>query len=65
VQGRLRDEELSFEIDTECACCGEPMHLTMRSDLTYDLGDQAASPMYFIPLVDFSKLREPSIVDVF
>jgi hypothetical protein len=65
VRGRLRNEELSFEIDTECACCGEPMHITMRSDLSYDLADTASRPMYFVPLVDFTRLREPSIVNVF
>ena len=65
MQGRLRDEELSFEIDTECACCGQALRFTMRDDLSYELADGASSPMYYVPLVDFTKLRAPSIVDAF
>jgi hypothetical protein len=65
VQGRLRDEELSFDIRTECACCGEAFGFTMREDLSYTLHEPGCSPMFFVPLVDFTKLKAPSIIDDF
>ena len=65
VQGRLRQEELSFAITTECACCGAPLHITMRHDLTYTLGEADSSPVFFLPMVDFTRLKSPSIVDDF
>jgi hypothetical protein len=65
VQGKLRDEPLSFEITSECACCGRPLRITMRHDLNYALEDPGASPLFFVPMVDFTRLREPSILDAF
>ena len=56
---------MSFEIDTECACCGKAMQFTLNSHLSYTLQDQSSSPMFYAPLVDFTKLKAPSIVDVF
>ena len=56
---------MSFEIDTECACCGKAMHFTVNSDLSYTLQDQGSSPMFYVPVIDFTTLKEPSIVDVF
>ena len=65
MQGRLRHEPLTFEIATECACCGAPIHFTMRHDLGYTLADAASSPIFFVPMVDFTRLKAPSIIDDF
>ena len=65
VQGRLRDEPLHFDIESECACCGEPIRFRMQHDLSYTLADRSSDPLFFVPLVDFSKLRAPSIIDAF
>jgi hypothetical protein len=65
VQGKLRNEALSFEIRTECACCGRRIDFMMRHDLSYILHEPESSPMFFMPMVDFTKLKAPSIVDDF
>ena len=67
MQGRLREESISFVIDTECACCNRAIKFTMLSDLSYTLDNRSkgASPMVYIPQVDFTKLNAPSIVDDF
>ena len=65
VQGKLRNEALSFEIRTECVCCGRRIGFTMRHDLSYTLHEPESSPMFFMPMVDFTKLKAPSIVDDF
>lgn len=56
---------MSFEVDTECACCGEAIRLTMASDLSHAVEDPTMTPLFSVPLVDFTKLGAPSIVDAF
>jgi hypothetical protein len=65
VQGRLRNEALSFEIRTECVCCGRRIGFTMKHDLSYTFNEPGSSPMFFLPMVDFTKLKAPSIIDDF
>jgi hypothetical protein len=65
VQGQLRAEPLSFVISTECAHCGQPLHLEMDSELNYRVVEPGADPLVFVPLVDFDKLDDPSIIDAF
>ena len=56
---------MSFDIRTECACCGQTIEFRMSDDSSYELADEAASPLFFVPLVDFTRLEAPSIVDDF
>lgn len=67
VQGGLRKEPLSFEIETECAHCGQPLHLTIDSDLRYQVpeADEGAEPLVFQPLIDWATFTEPNIIDAF
>jgi hypothetical protein len=37
----------------------------MGSDLGYALEDETSSPVFFVPMVDFTRIKEPSIIDVF
>ena len=65
VQGKLRNAPLSFEIASECACCKKPIHFSMKHDLSYTLADPDSDPMFFVPMVDFTRLKAPSIVERF
>jgi hypothetical protein len=65
VQGQLRNERLIFAIETECAHCARPIHIEMDSDLNYSVLEQDAAPLILAPMVDFGKLRDPSIIDAF
>ena len=65
VQGHLRKEHLQFDIQTTCAHCGQPIHLEIDSDLGYRVLSQGAEPMIFAPMVDFDRLKDPSIIDAF
>jgi hypothetical protein len=64
VQGRLRAEDLTTLIDTECAHCGESIHLEVDSDLDSWVVSGGASPLVCTPFVDVSGLS-PSIIDGF
>jgi len=37
----------------------------MDSDLNYSVAEKEADPMILAPMVDFGKLKDPSIVDAF
>jgi hypothetical protein len=65
VQGQLRKEELTFTIHTTCAHCGKEIYIEMDSDLNYTVLEQDAKPLVFVPMVDFGKLKDPSIIDAF
>jgi hypothetical protein len=65
VQGHLREESLTFEVETECAHCKQPLHLEMDSDLNYRVVEDDAEPLVFVPMVNFDKLEDPSIIDAF
>jgi hypothetical protein len=67
VQGQLRGERLAFVIETECAHCARPLHIEIDSEMNYRVVEEAegADPLVLVPLVDFSKLEDPSIIDAF
>ena len=65
VQGKLRDEPISFDIDSECECCKKPIRFTMRHDLSFNLADPDSDPIFFVPIIDFTRLKAPSIIEHF
>jgi hypothetical protein len=65
VQGRLRGESLSITVRTECAHCSKPMQIEIDSELNYSVREEGASPIVFVPAVNFSELKDPSIIDAF
>lgn len=48
-----------------CTCCGEPLELTVGSDLKYRVHNADAAPLISVPFVDFQKLKDPSIIHAF
>ncbi len=65
VQGHLRSQPVSVDIRTECAHCSQPLHIEVDSELRHRVAEVAADPLIFVPLVDFEKLKDPSIIDAF
>jgi hypothetical protein len=65
VQGQLRKETLTFTIQTECAHCGKEIRIEMDSQLNYSVSEPNARPLIFVPMVDFGRLEDPSIIDAF
>jgi hypothetical protein len=52
-------------ISSSCAQSGKPLVIDIDSDLRYRVADEARDVRVFVPLVDVSKLDEPSIIDSF
>ena len=65
VQGRLRQEPISVAITTQCVHCGQPLHVTIDSDLRYQVDELDAEPLVFEPLIDWAAFTEPTIIDAF
>jgi hypothetical protein len=65
VQGQLRQEALSFTIETTCAHCGQSIHIEMDGNLNYRVLSKGAEPIVHVPMVDFDTLDDPSIIDAF
>jgi hypothetical protein len=65
VQGRLRNEKISFVIETQCGHCQKPIRLEINSDMNYRVATAGAQPVIYAPMVDFDKLEDPSIIDGF
>jgi hypothetical protein len=65
VQGQLRQEKLTVSIQTECGHCHMPLHLEVDSELNFRVQEPQASPLVFVPRVNFQKLDDPSIIDAF
>ena len=64
VQGHLRNEPLAITIETECAHCSRSIQIELDSELNYRVVE-GTDPLVFVPLVDFEKLKDPSIIDAF
>ncbi len=65
MQGQLQSEPLSVAIRTECAHCSQPMNIEIDSQVNCRVQEEGAEPMVFVPIVDFEKLTDPSIIDAF
>ncbi len=65
VQGRLQDQPVSVTVETECAHCHQPLRLEVDSRPVCRALDAGAQPLVFAPMVNFAKLKDPSIVDAF
>ena len=62
MQGRLRDERLSVEIDIVCAHCGQALHLTLDSELNWSIQESDALPLLFVPEIDWKHFEGSDII---
>jgi len=65
VQGQLGKKALAVAVTTECAHCGEPIHLEIDSELNCRVVEEDAKPLVFVPLLDLAKFADRSIIDGF
>jgi len=63
VQGRLRKSSLEVEIETSCAHCESRMKIVVDSDLNYRILEGGPTPLVFEPEIDWSRFKDPNIID--
>ena len=65
VQGQLIGDPVSVSVATECAHCGEPIHMEIDSAAHARVVEPGADPITFAPDVDFATLPDKCITDAF
>ena len=65
VQGHLSGKPVSVVIRSECAHCSRPLTIELDQGLDYRVVEEGAKPLIFSPLVNFKKLADPCIIDVY
>ncbi len=63
MQGRLRNETVTVDVETTCQHCGCDMHMTLDSDMQISGLDSGADPLVFAPDVDWSRFTGRTIID--
>jgi hypothetical protein len=62
VQGRLRGEKLSVELESERAHCGKALHISVDSELNSQVRERDAEPLLFEPDVDWKTFKGANII---
>ena len=52
-------------VETECGHCQQPLHIEIDSELEFNVVEEGAEPLVYVPLIDVRGLDEPSIIDSF
>jgi hypothetical protein len=65
VQGQLRQENLSAQIDTHCHHCDRPIQLNISSELEIEVVGPGSDPIITLPMVNIDRLNDPSIIVAF
>jgi len=63
VQGQLRKEYVSIEVETKCSHCNREIHFTIDSDMQFSVRESDANPLVFMPDVDWKNFTERNIID--
>jgi len=68
VQGRLRNERVAIQIESECGCCGQELRIDSVWDgslLRHEVRGEGAEPLVFEPQIDWVQFSEPSIIHAY
>jgi len=63
VQGRLRGQKLSVDIESACAHCGKALHISVDSELNFQVEDKDAEPLIFEPDVNWNTFKGANIIN--
>jgi len=63
VQGQLRKEYFSIEVETKCKHCDQVMHITIDSNMQVSVRQSGADPLVFMPDIDWNSFAERTIID--
>jgi hypothetical protein len=63
VQGQLRQEYLSIEVETSCKHCDRDLRFTIDSHMEISVHEVEANPLVFMPEVDWAHFSGRNIID--
>ena len=65
VQGHLRNEKISVEVETKCQHCEQALGITIDSEMEISVREVDAQPLVFMPDIDWTHFTEPTIIDAY
>ena len=65
MQGKLTHHYLSVSIETQCAHCGQALHIDVDSQMKSSVQEQGAAPLVFMPGVDWKTFAGRTIIDAY
>ena len=65
MQGCIRKQPVSVDIETACAHCARALRLTVDHELRFQVHEEAAQPLVFSPQVNWATFQEPNITHAF
>jgi hypothetical protein len=63
VQGQLRKNYVSIEVETKCRHCDQALHLTIDRNMRVSVRESGAEPLVFMPDIDWKNFAEETIID--
>jgi len=63
VQGQLRKEYISVEVETTCKHCNQALHFVIDSEMQFSVRESDAAPLVFMPDIDWNNFAENTIID--
>ena len=63
VEGQLRNEYVSVDIETNCRHCDKILHITIDSNMRVSVREERAAPLVFMPDIDWDNFAERTIID--
>ena len=65
VQVKLREQWMSFIINSKCAQADLPIQIKIDSDLQITQVEEGANPFIFVPSINLAQTKAPNIIDIF
>jgi hypothetical protein len=65
VQGHLQNQFISVEIETKCVHCDQSMHILLDSNMQISVREEEATPLVFMPNIDWTMFTERTIIDAY
>jgi hypothetical protein len=65
VQGQLRKQYFSIEVETTCEHCDQAMLFTIDSNMRVAIRETDANPLAFMPDIDWNSFAERTIIDYY
>ena len=62
VQGQLRKEHVSIDMETKCRHCDLAMHFAIDSQMRVSIRESGAHPLVFMPDIDRNTFSERTII---
>ena len=65
VHAGLTDPDVCVVVGSACACCERPIELILDGELGFRVLTEEADPVISVPLVDVTRIAQPSIIKEF